>query len=460
MDPATYSARRKALREALPGKVLLLPALEEAPRNYPANVYPFRQDSHFLYYTGLTTPGIALVLAPSGEETLFADPLPLEDQVWFGPTPGPADLAERAGIPRTASLEELEKELLEWKAKGVPVHYLPPYRDSQVLKLHRLLGMEPSAVKEGWSREFARAVAAQRSVKSEEEVAEIQDALAVTEGMYQAAFRITRPGLREAQVAGAVQGAALAQERQQAFPPIISVHGEVLHCTGYSNLMEEGQLLVVDSGAESSHFYASDVTRTLPVSGRFDPRQKEIYQVVLAAQEGAIQKASPGVTNKELHLLAARIIASGLKDLGLMKGDPEEAVAAGAHALFFPHGLGHMLGLDVHDMEDLGEDIVGYAEGEERSRQFGLCYLRLARKLEPGFVLTVEPGIYFIPALIDRWRGEGKFKDFIDYGEVERYKDFGGIRIEDDILITGSGCRVLSAGIPKRPADVEETMQG
>ena len=329
-----------------------------------------------------------------------------------------------------------------------------------MLKLHRLLGKDPEEVRRGWSRDLAKAVAKQRSVKSAEEIEEIGKALAVTEGMYQTAFRITRPGLREAQVAGALQGAALAQERHQSFPPIISVHGEVLHSMGYSNLMEEGQLLVVDSGAESPLFYASDVTRTLPVSGKFDPRQKEIYQVVLSAQKAAIEKASPKVTNKDLHLLASRKIAEGLTALGLMKGDPEEAVAAGAHALFFPHGLGHMLGLDVHDMEDLGEDIVGYAEGEERSKQFGLSYLRLAKKLEPGFVLTVEPGVYFIPALIESWEAEGKFKDFIDYRKVRGYLSFGGIRIEDDILVTETGRRVLSGGIPKEPAEVEEAMQG
>ena len=460
MEPQVYASRRKALRRALPQGVLLFPALEEASRNYPANTYPFRQDSHFLYYTGLSVPGIALALFPDGKEILYADELPLEDLVWLGPMPAPGDLAERAGIEKTAPLKDLARDLREARSQGEEILYLPPYRDSQVLKLHRLLEKDPEEARRGWSRDLAKAVAAQRSVKTEEEVREIEKALAVTEGMYQAAFRITRPGLREAQVAGALQGAALAQERRQSFPPIISVHGEILHCTGYSNLMEEGQLLVVDSGAESPLFYASDVTRTLPVTGKFDPRQKEIYQVVLSAQKEAIAKASPQVTNKELHLLASRVIAEGLKELGLMKGDPEEAVAAGAHALFFPHGLGHMLGLDVHDMEDLGEDIVGYAEGEERSKQFGLSYLRLARKLEPGFVLTVEPGIYFIPALVERWESEGKFKEFIDYPKVREYLSFGGIRIEDDILITETGCRVLSAPIPKEPDEVESVMQG
>ena len=459
MEPQVYASRRKALRRALPQGLLLFPALEEASRNYPANTYPFRQDSHFLYYTGLSVPGIALALFPDGREILYADELPLEDLVWFGPMPTPGDLAERAGIQKTAPLKDLARDLREAQSRGEEILYLPPYRDSQVLKLHRLLEKDPDEARRGWSRDLAKAVAAQRSVKTEEEVREIEKALAVTEGMYQAAFRITRPGLREAQVAGALQGAALAQERQQAFPPIISVHGEVLHSMGYSNLMEEGQLLVVDSGAESPLFYASDVTRTLPVTGKFDPRQKEIYQVVLSAQKEAIAKASPRVTNKELHLLASRVIAEGLKELGLMKGDPEEAVAAGAHALFFPHGLGHMLGLDVHDMEDLGEDIVGYAEGEERSRQFGLSYLRLARKLEPGFVLTVEPGIYFIPALVESWESKGKFKDFIDYPKVREYLSFGGIRIEDDILITETGCRILSAAIPKEPDEVESVMQ-
>ncbi len=460
MDPATYAARRKALREALPQGVILLPSAPEASRNYPANVYPYRQDSHFLYYTGLDFPGPVLAILPGGKEVLFAREQTDEDRVWLGPQPSVAERAEKAALNQVLPLEKLEEEAREWREKGLAIHFLPPYRGGQVLFLHRLLGMPPGEVREGWSRELARAVAAQRSRKSPEEVAQIEEALAVTRTMYQTAFRITRPGLREAQVAGALQGAALAQERQQSFPPIISVRGEILHCMGYSNLMEEGNLLVVDSGAESPLYYASDVTRTLPVSGKFDSRQREIYEIVLSAQKAAIEKASPRVTNKELHMLASRVIAAGLKDAGIMKGDPEEAVARGAHALFFPHGLGHMLGLDVHDMEDLGEDIVGYGEGQERSSQFGLCYLRLAKKLEPGFVLTVEPGIYFIPALIEQWEAQGKFKDFIDYGKAKEYLRFGGIRIEDDILITETGCRVLSDGIPKEPGEVEEAMRG
>jgi Xaa-Pro aminopeptidase len=277
--------------------------------------------------------------------------------------------------------------------------------------------------------------------------------------MYEAALEAIRPGVTEAEVAGAMQGVALARDCQQSFPPICSIRGEVLHNDSYGNTLAAGQLLLVDSGVEiPPYHYASDITRTFPVSGAFDSRQRGVYQTVLDGQLAAIAHASPRLSNRDVHLITARTMAAGLVGLGLMRGDPEEAVAAGAHALFFPHGLGHMLGIDVHDMEDLG-DVVGYPEGERRSKQFGLSFLRLAKRLEPGFVVTVEPGIYFVPALIERWRTERRHEAFIDYGEVAKYVGFGGVRIEDDILITGDGCRVLGPGIPKTVADIEARMQ-
>jgi Xaa-Pro aminopeptidase len=270
-------------------------------------------------------------------------------------------------------------------------------------------------------------------------------------------MRSAQPGRTEAEIAAIHQAAAGASDRNQAFNPIVTVCGDVLHNTSYENTLEEGDLLLVDSGAESSKFYASDITRTMPVTGKFSSQQKDIYEVVLAANMEAIDAAAPGVTNRELHLLAARTITEGLKDLGVMKGNVDRAVAAGAHALFFPHGLGHMIGLDVHDMEDLG-DIVGYEKGEKRSSQFGLNALRLAKKLEPGFVITIEPGVYFIAALVERWQGEGRHKGYIRYDKLDDYCGLGGVRIEDDVLITKKGHRVLGPPIPKSVEEIETAM--
>ena len=457
MDTATYQARRTALRESVSGGYLLLLGNLPAPRNYEDNIYPFRQDSHFLYFVGARQPGMALLIGPDGDETLFGPAADPDDVVWSGPQPGMIDHAGSSGIDNAGTTEDLSGILAAARKSGAPVHYLPPYRDSRRIQLAGLLDVDVAVVDTGVSTELAAAVVALRNVKSDEEIRQIENALSVSALMYQSALGMTAPGRGEAEVAAMMQGVALLSNRPQSFPPIVSVRGEVLHNESYENTLAKGDLLLIDSGTESPFGYASDITRTYPVAGVFSPRQREIYDVVLGAQQTAIQGASPRLTNRELHLMAARTIVSGLHDVGLMKGDVDEAVAAGAHALFFPHGLGHMLGLDVHDMEDLG-DLVGYAPGESRSDQFGLNYLRLARKLEPGFVITVEPGIYFIPALIDRWRAGGRHEAFIDYAKVQEYRDFGGIRIEDDVLITGDGCRVLGAAIPKTAEDIELVM--
>jgi len=457
MDTKTYKARRAELREKVKDGAILLLGQDEASRNYPANPYPFRQDSHFLYYVGTNLPSLAAVILPDGTERLFGPPEDPDDLIWSGPHPVLADHAEKAGVARTAETAELKPLLDELRAKGVALHYLPPYRGERTIKLAGLLGLPYQEVAGGASQPLARAVVEMRSVKSEAEAAEIDEALSVTKAMYEAAVAATRPGALESAAAGALQGAALAHDRAQSFLPIVSIRGEVLHNNYYGNTMRAGDLLVVDAGAESKRFYASDITRTYPVSGKFDQRQKAIYQIVLDAQLAAIGIASPAVSNRDLHFAAARTIAAGLKDLGLMKGDTDEAVKAGAHALFFPHGIGHMLGLDVHDMEDLG-DVVGYPAGQPRSKQFGLSFLRLAKQLLPGFVITVEPGVYFVPALIERWRAEGKHAAFVDYDEVAKYVGFGGVRIEDDVLITKDGHRVLGPPIPKTVEDVEKMM--
>jgi Xaa-Pro aminopeptidase len=459
MDAATYRARREALRANVDGGAILMLGNDEAPKNYVDNPYPFRQDSHFLYYAGISESGMALLIEPAGRDVLFGRPYDPDDLVWHGPRPHVGDHAALSGFDDSADVSTLKSEIDRLVDSGVRIHYLPPYRAERSFQLADLLDANPGRVGNGVSDELVRAVCNQRVTKTAEEIAEIEDALAVTAEMYAVAMTEARPGRPEYEIAGLMQAKALEHGRQQAFPPIVTVRGEVLHNHSYDNRLADGDLMLMDSGAESPRWYASDVTRTFPVSGSFTDRQRAIYEIVLAAQMGVIHAASPEHDNREMHRLASRTIAGGLTALGLMKGDPDDAVEVGAHALFFPHGIGHMLGLDVHDMEDLG-DIVGYPEGKQRSTQFGLGFLRMTRQLEPGFVITVEPGIYFIPALIDQWRAESRHAEFIDYDRVEDFKGFGGIRIEDDVLITDDGCRVLGPGIPKTVAEVEAACVG
>ena len=454
MDARTYRARRQELRRNVPHGAILFLGLDEAPRNYAANVYPFRQDSHFLYYAGISQPDVALLLTPDGAEIFFGPAADLDTIVWSGPLPSPVETAARAGVDHARDISQLPTAVADLRRSGAPILYLPPYRAAIAQKLAGLLGRPANEIAAGASLDLARAVARQRSVKSGEEVAEIEAALDVSAAMFRAARAAVRPGRVEAEIAGAMQAVALAQDCPQAFLPIVTVRGEVLHNNSYHRVMQAGDLLLIDYGAESRGGYSADITRVIPVAGRFDERQRAIYQVVLDAQLAVIAAASPRVTNRDLHFIAARKIAAGLKEIGLMRGDLEEAVQAGAHALFFPHGIGHMLGLDTHDIEDLG-DIVGYPEGEARSTQFGLGFLRLARRLEPGFVVTDEPGVYFNPPLLDLWETEKRHAEFINYSAARQYLGFGGVRIEDDLLITADGCRVLGPGIPKAPAEIE-----
>jgi Xaa-Pro aminopeptidase len=459
MNAETYRSRRSALRSSVDGGAILILGNDDAPKNYADNVYPFRQDSHFLYYAGINETGMALLIEPDGRDILFGRPYDPDDLVWHGPRPHVGDHADAAGFGASMDVSALKSEIDRLIATGDRIHYLPPYRAERSFQLADLLDANPERVGNGVSDQLVEAVCDQRNAKTEAEIAEIEEALSVTAEMYRVAMTEARPGRREFEIAGLMQARALELGRQQAFTPIVSVRGEVLHNHSYDNTLADGDLLLMDSGAESPGWYASDITRTFPVNGRFSDRQRGIYEIVLAAQMAVIHAASPTHDNKEMHRLASRTIAGGLTALGLMKGNPDDAVEVGAHALFFPHGIGHMLGLDVHDMEDLG-DIVGYPEGEERSTQFGLAFLRMTRKLEPGFVITVEPGIYFIPALIDAWRSENRHTEFIDYDRVEEFRDFGGIRIEDDVLITEDGCRVLGPGIPKTPDEVEAACAG
>ncbi len=452
-----YEKRREKLREILEEGLVLILGNDEAPMNYPANPYHFRQDSNFLYFFGLDEPGLAGLMDMEDEEgdIIFGNDPDVEDVIWMGPSPSLKDKAEQVGVKKTRPFNSLQDFLREALSKGRRVHFLPPYRGEHILKLAYLLGIRPEAVKHWVSVDLIRAVVELRSVKGPEEIQQMEVAANITAEMHLRAMSRARAGMYERELAGEIEGLAISLGGYISFPVILTVHGEILHNHYHGNMLRDGQLLLVDAGAESPLHYAGDMTRTFPVSGKFTPKQREIYQIVLSAQRKAIENIKPGVYYREIHLLAAKTIAQGLKELGLMRGDVEETVSQGAHALFFPHGLGHMIGLDVHDMEGLGEDYVGYDETVKRSEQFGLAYLRLAKKLQEGFTLTVEPGIYFIPALVEKWRSEGKHRDFINYQKVEEYLDFGGIRIEDSVVVTEDGCRILGKPVPKEPEEVE-----
>ncbi|MBM4158736.1 MAG: aminopeptidase P family protein [Ignavibacteria bacterium] len=446
----TYKTRRQILKRNIGAGLIIFPGNDEYPVNYPANTYHFRQDSSFLYYFGIDIPGLYGVIdIDSGIDMVFGDDFTVADIIWMGNQPTIKSLASKSGISNTYPLSILAEKIEDTLKSGRKIHFLPQYQPRTLLKLGGLLGIRPDFVNNYISTKLIRAVVAQRIIKSKEEVREIEKALDISYEMYKYAMINIRPGIYEREIAGPMNGIAHSLGKGNSFTTIFSIHGETLHNHKYDNLMKVGDIVVCDSGAESFEYYASDITRTMPVSGRFTQKQSEIYNIVLNAQLTAIGAMKPGKKFRQIHLLAAKMIAEGLKGLGLMKGDIDDAVQQGAAALFFPHGLGHMLGLDVHDMEGLGENYVGYDDKVKRSSQFGLSYLRFAKELLPGHVITVEPGIYFIPALIDQWKSEKKFTQFINYDKVEKYRKFGGIRIEDDVLIEPKGCRVLGKPIPK-----------
>jgi Xaa-Pro aminopeptidase len=453
-----YANRRNKLKELINNGIALFPANQDAAFNYPANIYHFRQDSHFSYFFGLDHPGfIGLIDFESGDEILFGNDFDIDDIIWMGPQPALSELAAKVGISKTYPYNNIVDYLSKAKSSGRTIHFLPPYRGEMMMELGRLLGMPPHEVKANASVELIKAVVQLKEIKEPIEIIEIEKAVDTAWLMHTTAMKMAKPGMNEREIAGTIEGIALAHGGPVSFPIILSINGQTLHNHYHGNELKEGRMLVVDTGTETTTLYSSDITRTTPVGGKFNQRQKEIYEIVLKAEMDTIAATKPGIEYREMHLMAARILTSGLKNLGLMKGDVDEAVAAGAHTLFFPHGLGHMMGMDVHDMEGLGENYVGYNEHTQRATQFGTAYLRLGKKLKPGFVLTNEPGIYFIPALIDKFRSEGKFMEFINYDKVETYKDFGGIRIEDDVLVTETGNRILGKPIPKTVADVEAT---
>ena len=452
----TYIERRNRLKKDLQSGILLFLGNDPSPMNYPENTYPFRQDSTFLYFWGIDLPGMAAIIdVDADREILFGRDPTLHDMVWTGPQSSLNHHCLKSGLKESAAPDQLQSELKHALQKSRKIHFLPQYRPENLIKIQTLLGIAPDFVNNFVSKSLIKAVVAQRSIKSREEVEQIEAALAITSEMHELAMKISRPGMFEQEVVGAMAGLADASGIASSYPSIFSVDGQILHNPRHENIMQNGDIIINDSGAESRMHYASDITRTFPVGGKFTQKQKEIYTVLLDAQLKAIEGVMPGVEYRDVHTLVCSQIAAGLNSLGLMKGDVSEAVAAGAHALFMPHGLGHMIGLDVHDMEDLGEDYVGYTDTIRRSRQFGTSHLRLARALEPGFVVTVEPGIYFVPELIDQWKAQGKFENFIDYKKIENYRDFGGIRIEDDVLVHDDGQRVLGKPIAKTVEEVE-----
>ena len=459
-EKETYIRRRAQLKKLVGNGVVVLFGNNESPANYPANGYaPFRQDSSFLYYFGQHRDGLVGVIdIDNDEEWLFGDDIDVEDIVWMGYTPSVADLAAEVGISKTAPMAQLK--VLCDKANGRSIHFLPPYRFDTKIQIMDLLGIHPSQQKEKASLDLIKAVVKMRATKEPQEIEAIEKACDVGYAMHTTAQLLIKPGVTERFIGGQVDGIARSLAQGVSFATIFSQHGEIMHGNPSDAPLEDGRLVLCDAGCELND-YCSDNTRTMPVNGKFTQRQLEIYSIVEACHDYVLEVAKPGVKYADVHFAVCRLMTDRLKELGLMKGDTEEAVRAGAHAMFLPHGLGHMMGMDVHDMEGLGQIYVGFDEETRPNlEQFGTNCLRMGRKLEPGFVVTDEPGIYFIPHLIDLWKKEGHCKEFLNFDLLETYKDFGGIRIEDDLLITEDGCRFMgSKRIPYHPQELEDFMR-
>ena len=462
-DKATYVSRRAKLKELVKDGIIILFGNNESPCNFPANgYYPFRQDSSFLYYFGLNRDGLVGVIDIDNDiETLVGNDIDIEDIVWYGSVDSMHDMAESVGVKNTAPMKSLKTICNDAMRQKRHIHFLPPYRYDIKLQIFDLLGIHPVQQKESASQELIDAVVKMRSTKEPQEIEELERAATIGYKMHTTAMRLTKPGVTEKFIGGQVDGTANSYGAMVSFPTIFSQHGEIMHGNPSMAKLEAGRLVLCDAGAETVNNYCSDNTRTYPVNGKFTPRQLEIYSIVEACHDYVLKVAKPGVKYMDVHFAVCKLMTDRLKEIGLMKGDTEEAVAAGAHAVFLPHGLGHMMGMDVHDMESLDQMNVGFDE-ETRPRldQFGTNCLRMGRRLEEGFVVTDEPGIYFIPALIDDWKASGHCAEFLNFDMLETYKDFGGIRIEDDVLITKDGCRFLGKErIPYHPKDVEAFME-
>ena len=450
----TYIARRAKLKQTVGSGLLLFLGNDESGMNYAYNTYQFRQDSTFLFFFVIQYSGLsAIIYFDNDREIIFGDELTIDAIVWMGTQPTLKEKSEAAGIKEVRPFKEIEAYLKSAQQKGQQIHYLPTYRAEHLLKLFAWLGVMPGT--EQPSVPFILGVVNQRNYKSAEEIAEIEKACVVTADMHLAAMRTVRPGIRESEVAAVVAEAAFKHNYELSFPIIATVNGQTLHNHDHSNLIKPGDMLLLDAGAETEMGYAGDMSSTMPADKKFTQRQRDVYDIQVAAHEAAVAALRPGIKFVDVYEKSCAVIMEGMKSLGFAKGDPMEAVKAGAHAMFMPCGLGHMMGLDVHDMENLGEVYVGY-NGQPKSTQFGRKSLRLGRELEPGFVLTIEPGIYFIPELIDLWRSEHKFTEFLNYDKLETYKDFSGIRNEEDYLITEDGARLLGKKIPLHAEDVEK----
>jgi Xaa-Pro aminopeptidase len=451
-----YTKRREELRKKLKSGIALFIGNTEAPMNYPDNTYHFRQDSDFLYFFGLDLPGLTGIMDfDSGKDLIYGNDIDMDDIIWMGPQPTVRELARKCGITETAPVSKLADIIKDALSKKRKIHFLPPYRGETKMNLGVLLKENPCQMKTLASVDLIKAIVSLRSIKEKVEIEEIEKAADIAYEMHVTAMKMCKHGVKEQDIFGMIEGIALAKGAGTSFPIILSINGQTLHNHSHGNILTSGRMMVTDAGAETSLHYASDITRTTPVGGKFNEKQKDIYEIVLKANTEAIKATRPGISNRDLHLMACKIIATEMKSLGLMKGDVDEAVAAGAHALFMPHGLGHMMGLDVHDMEGFGENYIGYNDEVKRSEQFGTAYLRFALPYKPGHVFTVEPGCYFIPELIDKWKAEGKFKEYINYNKIDTYMSIGGIRIEDNVLITDKGHKVLGKPIPKTVKEIE-----
>lgn len=458
---STYVERRNELKKLVGSGLIVLFGNNDSPANYPSNTYKFRQDSSFLYYFGLHRNGLVGVIdVDNDREYLVGDEIDIEDIVWYGSVTSVAEMAEMTGVARTAAMRELPAIVESAKAQGEEVHFLPPYRFDNQIQIMDLLGIHPSQQKVAASLKLIAAVVKMRTTKTEEEIAELERAAEIGYEMHTTAMRLCRPGVTEQYIGGMVDGIANAFGCMVSFQTIATQHGEVMHGNPSPAKLEAGRLMLVDAGAETNENYCSDNTRTTPVSGVFTQKQKDIYNIVVECHDHVLEVAKPGVKWWDVHFAVCRIITERLQQLGLMKGDVEESLKAGAHAMFLPHGLGHSMGMDVHDMEGLGQVYVGFDNEVRPSTQFGTNALRFGRRLQKGFVVTDEPGIYFIPALIDDWKKNGTNAQFLNFDKIDEYRDFGGIRIEDDVLITDEGCRFIgSKRIPYHVEDVEEFMR-
>ncbi len=461
-DTATYIRRRNELKKLVKEGIILLFGNNESPANFPNNgYYPFRQDSSFLYYFGLQRDGLVGVIdIDNDRDILIGNDIDIEDIVWYGSVESMNEMRQRCGAHETMPMKALKTICNEALGKHRKIHFLPPYRYDIKILIFDLLGIHPGQQKDAAGMDLIRAVVKMRSTKEEQEIEELERAAVIGYKMHTTAMRLTKPGVTEKFVSGQVDGIAHSYGSMVSFPTIYTQHGEILHGAPSMNILEEGRLVLCDAGAETINNYCSDNTRTMPVNGKFTQQQLEVYSIVEACHDYALKIAKPGMKYADVHFAVCRLMFDRLKELGLAKGDTEEAVKAGAHAIFLPHGLGHMMGMDVHDMESLDQINVGFDEETRPNlEQFGTNCLRMGRRLEAGFVVTDEPGIYFIPALIDAWKAKGHCKDFLNFDKLEAYKDFGGIRIEDDLLITKDGCRFIGKDrIPYHPKDIEAFM--